>query len=62
MDNDNFIIRNLPLLLADSARTWLKHLLPNHIYDWVVLKEIIVGNFQGTYVRPGNPWDLKNYR
>jgi len=21
-----------------------------------------VGNFQGTYKRPGNPWDLKNYR
>ena len=26
------------------------------------LKEIFVGNFQGTYKRPGNPWDLKNYR
>ena len=24
--------------------------------------EIFVGNFQGTYKRPGNPWDLKNYR
>ena len=21
-----------------------------------------MGNFQGTYKRPGNPWDLKNYR
>lgn len=21
-----------------------------------------MGNFQGTYVRRGNPWDLKNYR
>ena len=20
-----------------------------------------MGNFQGTYKRPGNPWDLKNY-
>ena len=27
-DNDYFIIRNLPLFLADSARTWLEH-LPN---------------------------------
>ena len=26
------------------------------------LKEIFMGNFQGTYKRPGNPWDLKNYR
>ena len=23
--------------------------------------EIFVGNFQGTYKRSGNPWDLKNY-
>ena len=21
-----------------------------------------MGNFQGTYKHPGNPWDLKNYR
>ena len=24
--------------------------------------EIFVGNFQGTYKCPGNPWDLKNCR
>ena len=30
-DNDDFIIRNIPLFLADSARTWLKHLPPNRI-------------------------------
>ena len=24
--------------------------------------EISVGNFQSTYKRPGNPWDLKNCR
>ena len=30
-DNDDFIIRNLPLFLADSARTWLEHLPPNRI-------------------------------
>ena len=28
-DNDNFIIRNLPLFLADSAQKWLEHLQPN---------------------------------
>jgi hypothetical protein len=32
-DNDYFIIRNLPLFLADLARTWLEHLLPNSIKD-----------------------------
>jgi hypothetical protein len=61
-DGDAFIIRNLPLYLADSARTWLEHLPPNEIRCWANLKEIFVGNFQGTYVRPGNPWDLMNYR
>ena len=29
VDNDDFIIRNLPLFLANSAQTWLEHLLPN---------------------------------
>ncbi|XP_066392689.1 uncharacterized protein [Miscanthus floridulus] len=48
------------MLLADSTRTWLERLLPNRIYGWADLKEIFVGNFQGTYARPGNPWDLKN--
>ena len=27
--NDDFIIRNLPLYLADSAHTWLEHLPAN---------------------------------
>ena len=31
VDNDDFIIRNLPLFLADSAQTWLEHLPSNRI-------------------------------
>ena len=62
VDNDNFIIHNLPLFLSDSARTWLELLPPNRIQSWADLKEIFVGNFQGTYKHPGNPWDIKNYR
>ena len=61
-DNDDFIIRNLPLFLANLARTWLEHLPPNRIQSWADLKVIFVGNFQGTYKCPRNPWDLKNYR
>ena len=30
-DNDDFIIHNLPLFLADSARAWLEHLSSNAI-------------------------------
>ena len=48
-DSDSFIIHNLPLFLADSARTWLEHLPPNLIQSWANLKEIFMGNFQGTY-------------
>ena len=61
-DNDDFIIRNLPLFLADSTRAWLEHLPSNTIQTWADLKEIFVGNFQGMYKRPRNPWDLKNCR
>jgi hypothetical protein len=30
-DNDNLIIRNLPLFLSDAARAWLEHLPPTQI-------------------------------
>ena len=62
VDNGDFIIRNLSLFLADSVQTWLEHLPPNRIQSWADLKVIFVGNFQGTYKCPRNPWDLKNYR
>jgi hypothetical protein len=60
--DDDFIIRNLPLSLADSARTWLEHVPADRIHNWLDLREIFVGNNQGTYKCPGNPWDLKIYR
>ena len=44
-DNDDFIIRNLPLFLADSARVWLEHMPSNRIHSWADLKRIFVGNF-----------------
>jgi hypothetical protein len=57
-DDDNLIIRNLPLFLSDAARAWLEHLPPAQISDWDDLVKAFAGNFQGTYVRPGNSWDL----
>jgi hypothetical protein len=56
---DEVIIRNLPLHLADSARTWLEHLPASQIHNWDDLVRSFVGNFQGTYVHPGNSWDLR---
>jgi hypothetical protein len=32
-DDDNLIIRNLPLFLSDAARAWLEHLPPAQISD-----------------------------
>jgi hypothetical protein len=57
-DDDNLIIRNLPLFLSDVTRAWLEHLPPAQIFGWDNLVKAFAGNFQGTYVRPGNSWDL----
>jgi hypothetical protein len=61
-DDDNLIIRNLPLFLSDTARAWLEHLPPGQISNWDNLVQAFVGNFQGTYVCPGNSWDLRSCR
>jgi hypothetical protein len=56
---DEVIIHNLPLHLANSVRTWLEHLLASQIHNWDNLVRTFVGNFQSTYMRPGNSWDLR---
>jgi hypothetical protein len=56
---DAVIIHNLPLHLTDSAQTWLEHLPPSQIHSWDNLVRTFVGNFLGTYVCPGNSWDLQ---
>jgi hypothetical protein len=44
-DDDNLIIRNLPLFLSDAARAWLKHLPPAQISNWDDLVKAFAGNF-----------------
>jgi hypothetical protein len=44
-DDDNLIIRNLPLFLSDAARAWLEHLAPVQIFDWDDLVKAFAGNF-----------------
>jgi hypothetical protein len=61
-DDDNLIIRNLPLFLSDAARAWLEHMPPAQISNWDNLVKAFADNFQGTYVRPGNSWDLRSCR
>jgi hypothetical protein len=61
-DDDNLIIHNLPLFLSDAAQAWLEHLPPAQIFGWDDLVKAFAGNFQGTYVRPENSWDLRSCR
>jgi hypothetical protein len=61
-DDDNLIICNLPLFLSDAARAWLEHLPPAQISSLDDLVKAFAGNFQGTYVHPGNSWDLRSCR
>jgi hypothetical protein len=42
--DDLFVIKNLPLYLGDSARTWLEHLPRDKINDWTDLRRVFVGN------------------
>jgi len=56
--DDRAIIRQLPLFLSDTARRWLEELPADQIHDWVDLVKVFEGNFKGTYIRPGNSWDL----
>jgi hypothetical protein len=61
-DDDNLIICNFPLFLSDAARAWLEHLPLTQISNWDDLVKAFAGNFQGTYVHPGNSWDLRSCR
>jgi hypothetical protein len=56
------VIKNLPLYLGDSTRTWLEHLLRDKIQDKTDQRRVFVGNFQGKYTRPGKQWELRNYK
>jgi hypothetical protein len=60
--DDLFVIKNLSLYLAESARTWLEHLPRDKIHDWTDLRRVFVGNFHGTYMRPDKQWELHNYK
>jgi hypothetical protein len=44
-DDDNLIIRNLPLFFFDAARAWLEHLPPTQISNWDDLVQAFAGNF-----------------
>ena len=56
--DDRAIIRQLPLFLSDTTCGWLEELPANPNHDWTDLVRVFEGNFKGTYIHPGNSWDL----
>ena len=48
--------------MGENVHVWLEFLPADSIGSWADLRKVFIGNFQGTYVRPGNSWDLKNYK
>ena len=46
--------------LWEHIRAWLEFLPHDSIRDWADLKRVFIKKFQGTYVCPGNSWDLKS--
>jgi hypothetical protein len=58
--DDRAIIRQLPVFLSDTARAWLEDLPLGQIHNWNDLMRVFEGNFKGTYMCPGNSWDLRS--
>jgi hypothetical protein len=50
----------LPIYLGNSAWAWLEYLPKDSIQSRSDLRDVFIGNFQGTYKRPSNSWDLQN--
>jgi hypothetical protein len=55
---DEVIIRNLPRTSPIQPGRGSSICRASQIHNWDDLVCTFVGNFQGTYVRPGNSWDL----
>ena len=58
--DDLHAIKYLPLKLKGQARHWLKSLPENSIGSWKELEDAFRANFQGTYVRPPDAYDLSH--
>ena len=56
--NRRLAMRYAPLMLQESARTWLNNLPMGSINAWVNFEEAFVRNFTGTYKRPSRPSQL----
>lgn len=51
---------DIPICIGEHVRSRLEFLPCNNIHNWADLQQVFEGNFQDTYVCPGNPWDPKS--
>jgi hypothetical protein len=61
MDDDNLIIRNLPLFLSDTARAWLEHLPLGQISNWDDLVHVGLRGGYTSAKQNFQPHNTKNY-
>ena len=59
-NDDQFVIQYLPICLGENVCVWLEFLPADTNSNLTDLRQVFVRNFQGTYIRPGNSWDLKS--
>ena len=60
--NRTTAMQSIQLFLRDSARNWLKGLMPESITSWDGLERKFVSNFQDTCKRPVSFQELKACR
>jgi hypothetical protein len=47
-----------PLVMGDAPSLWLNNLPAGSITSWADLSQVFTSNFQATYNRPGNTFNL----
>jgi hypothetical protein len=57
-DNFDHMAAYFPLVMGDAPSLWLNNLPAGNITSWVDLSQAFTLNFQATYNRPGNAFNL----
>jgi hypothetical protein len=57
--NFDHMAANFPLVMGDASLLWLNNLPTGSITSWADLSQAFTSNFQVTYNRPGNAFNLE---
>jgi hypothetical protein len=55
----NHMVAYFPLVMGDTLSLWLNNLPTGSITSWADLSQAFTSNFQATYNRPGNAFNLE---